>query len=206
MARRRSGATFSGRCRSSGRAGATAKRALKRAMKPGRNALPASMPPTPGQPQLLHQTVLKGPVDPLDTALRLARAGAQDLDAQLGQRPAELGHALAALGLLPGYPEHRMLVGVEGDGAAVGLEVAPQGLEVGERALRRHEAQLHEPAGRVVDEDQQGARVGAILEPAVLAAVDLDEFAQGLAAQPGLVEAPALLAGEPQAGADHPLA
>src|SRR3712207_8449722 len=60
-------------------------------------------------------------------------------------------------------------------------EVALQGLEVGERALRRHEEQPHEPAGGVVDEDEERARVGAILEPAVLAAVDLHELAQGLA-------------------------
>ena len=110
------------------------------------------------------------------------------------KRPAELGHALAALGVLPGHAEHRVLVAVEGDRAAMGLEIALQGLEVGEGALRRHEAQLHQPAGRIVDEDEQGARVGAILEPAVLAAVDLHQLAQGLAAQPRLVEAPALLA------------
>ena len=40
----------------------------------------------------------------------------------------------------------------------------------------------------------------------MLAAVDLDQLAQGLAAQPGLMEVPALLAGEPQARVDHPLA
>ena len=45
-----------------------------------------------------------------------------------------------------------------------------------------HEAQLHQPAGRIVDEDEQRARVRPILEPAMLAAVDLDELAQGFAA------------------------
>src|SRR5829696_9113021 len=96
-----------------------------------------------------------------------------------------------------GRAEYRMPVAVERDRAAMDLEVALQGLEVGEGTLRRHEAQLHEPAGRIVDEDEQRARVGAILEPAMLAAVDLHQLAQGLAAQPGLMQAPALLAREP---------
>ena len=73
-------------------------------------------------------------------------------------------------------------------------------------AFRGHEAQLHEPAGSIVDEDEQRAGLGAVLEPAMLAAVDLDQLAQGLAAQPGLMEASALLPGEPQARLDHPRA
>ena len=97
-----------------------------------------------------------------------------------------------------------MLVAVEGDRAAMGLEVALQGLEIAEGTLRRHEAQLHQSAGRIVDEHEQGAGIGAILEPAMLAAVDLDQLAQGLAAQPGLMKASALLAGEPQTRVDHP--
>ena len=147
--------------------------------------------------KLLDQAALQRPVDPLDAALRLAGVGAQDLDVGPGQRPAELRYALAALGVPLGHAEHRMPVGVEGDRASMGLEVALQGRELGERAPRAHEEQLHQPAARVVDEDQQGARVGAILVPAVLAAVDLHQLAQGLAAQPRLVEAPALLARDP---------
>ena len=122
------------------------------------------------------------------------------------QGPAELGHALTALGVLPGHTEDRMPVAVEGDRAAMGLEIALESLEIGEGALRGHEAQLHEPAGGIVDEDEQRAGLGAVLEPAMLAAVDLDQLAQGLAAQPGLMEASALLAGEPQARLDHPCA
>jgi hypothetical protein len=38
---------------------------------------------------------------------------------------------------------------------------------------RWHEAQLHELARGIIDEHQQGAGLGAILETAVLAAVDL---------------------------------
>ena len=86
------------------------------------------------------------------------------------------------------------------------LEIALQGLEVGKGTLRGHEAQLHQPAAGIVDEDQQRARLRSILEPAMLAAVDLHELAQGLAAQPWLMEAAALPAREPQAGLGHPAA
>ena len=150
-----------------------------------------------GHAHLLHQPVLQGPVDPFDPTFGLARAGAQDLDGEFGQRPAELGHALAALGVLLGHAEDGMPVAVEGNRAAMGLKIALEGLEVGKGTLRGHEPQLHELAGRIVDEDEQRAGVGTILEPAMLAAIDLDQLAQGLAAQPRLIKASALLAGEP---------
>ena len=65
---------------------------------------------------------------------------------------------------------------------------------------------MHQPAGRVVDEDQQRAGRPAVLEPAVLAAVDLHQLAQAVAAVAGLVDPPAAgLARHPQAGLAHPL-
>jgi hypothetical protein len=69
---------------------------------------------------------------------------------------------------------------VEGNGTAVGLEIPAQTVEIGRRALARHEAKLHQLTRGIVDEDQQGAGRAPILEPAVLAAVDLDQFAVGL--------------------------
>ena len=88
----------------------------------------------------------------------------------------------------------------------MGLKVALESFEVREGALGCDKAQLHQSACRVVDEDQKRAGRGAILEPAMLAAVDLHQLAQTLAPQPRLVQLPALLAGVPKAGADHPLA
>jgi hypothetical protein len=38
--------------------------------------------------------------------------------------------------------------------------------------------QLHQPAGGVVDEHQQRAHRSPVLEPGVVAAIDLDELAQ----------------------------
>jgi len=47
--------------------------------------------------------------------------------------------------------------------------------------------QLHQPPGRVVDVDQQRAARSAVLEPGMLAAVDLDQLAQAGAAKARLV-------------------
>ena len=72
-------------------------------------------------------------------------------------------------------------------------------------AFAGNEAQLHELARSVIDEDQQGAGICPVLEPAVLAAIDLDQFAVALPPKSRLMEAPALLPREPQALSHHPL-
>ena len=91
-------------------------------------------------------------------------------------------------------PEHRVLVRVEGCRAAVGDKISLQRFEVSACALARHEAQLHQAAGGIVDEDQQRATITTVLEPAMFAAIDLDQLAVTLAPQPGLMKTPALLA------------
>ena len=64
--------------------------------------------------------------------------------------------------------------------------------------------QLHQPAGRVVDEDEQRARRAAVFEPGVVAAIDLDELAQAGAAVARLVDRGSALAARlPQAGGRH---
>src|SRR3954453_2499457 len=87
------------------------------------------------QPQLLDQPVLQGRMSPLDASLGLARVGAQDLNIELRQRPPELGHAVASCRILLADPEDRMLVGVERDRFAVGLQIAPEDLKIREGAL-----------------------------------------------------------------------
>ena len=76
--------------------------------------------------------------------------------------------------------------------------------EVGRRALTRHEAKLHQLTRGIVDEDQQGARCAPIFEPAVLAAVDLDQLAVGFTPQARLMKASSLLARQLQPILDHP--
>ena len=62
------------------------------------------------------------------------------------------------------------------------FQVSVQRFEVGVRALAWHEAELHQLAGRIVDKDQQRARLATLLEPAMIA----------LAPESGLVKSPAL--------------
>jgi hypothetical protein len=69
--RSRSGPTFRGRCRSSGRRGALAERALRRSTKPRGTALARRHVRDARQPQLLDQPALERPVRPLDAALGL---------------------------------------------------------------------------------------------------------------------------------------
>ena len=158
-----------------------------------------------GQSQLLHQPVLQGLIGPLDPALRLAGVGADDVDVQRSQRAAELGQAVAGqrAGLV--HPEDGVLVAVERDGAAVSLEVAARRIEVGEGRFGVHEVQVHDPAGGVVDEHQQCAGRPAVLEPAVLRAVDLHQLSGAVPAVARLVQA-ALPLGpvHPQPGLNHP--
>ena len=160
----------------------------------------------PAQPELLDQPVLQRQVSALDAALRRRRVGAQDVDVQAAEGSAELRDSSPALGLLLVDSEHRGLVAVQRHRLAVLLEVGAHRREVGERRLRLAEQQLHQGAGCVVDEHQQGAATGALLEPLVVAAVDLDELAATRPTAPGLLD-PRLSAspGDPQAVLDHPV-
>jgi hypothetical protein len=72
-------------------------------------------------------------------------------------------------------------------------------VKVGEGRLALDKLQVHQPAGRIVDKHQQGALRPAILEPPVLAAVDLHQFANAVAPPARLMDPPSpLLAIEPQ--------
>lgn len=82
-----------------------------------------------GEAQFLHETILEGPVDPLDPAFGLTRIGAQDLDVEFGKRPSELRHAPAGAGLGLRHPKHRMLVGIRRYRATVCLQIELERLE-----------------------------------------------------------------------------
>src|SRR5215212_6703774 len=100
-----------------------------------------------------------------------------------------------------------MLVGVEGERLAVLLQIALRRLEIVKGALGGDEAKKQEEAGGIVQEHQKRARRRPILKPAVLAAVDLDQFTQAIPAMPRLMHSShPVLAPDPQAVGDHPLA
>jgi hypothetical protein len=67
-------------------------------------------------------------------------------------------------------------------------------MKIGKGRLALDKLQMHQPAGGVVNKHQQGALRPAILKPPMLAAVDLDQFANALAPRPRLVNLLALLA------------
>jgi hypothetical protein len=69
--------------------------------------------------------------------------------------------------------------------------------EIGCCTLAGNEAQLHQLARGVVDEDQQRAGLAALLERAMIAAVDLDQFAVALTPQSRLVEGSSLRTRKP---------
>ena len=148
-----------------------------------------------GQAQLLHQPVLQRLVHPLDAALRLRGVGADDVDVELGQGAAKLRHTPGpAPRALVVHAEDAVLVAVEGHRLAVALKIRAGRGEVVERGLALQEAQLHQPTGRVVDVDQERAAPTAVLEPGVLAPIDLYQLAEALAPVARLMRRPDPLA------------
>src|SRR5580700_6247397 len=89
---------------------------------------------------------------------------------------------------------------------AFGTLVVLRRAEVIERGLGDDEPQLHQSAGRVVDERQQSTCLAAVLEPAMLGTVDLHEFAQTFPPSSRLMRGGQFVAAvDPQPLRHHPL-
>ena len=101
-------------------------------------------------------------------------------------------------------PEDAVLVAVERDRLAPGFQIRAGRMEIGESRLALDKLQMHQPAGRVINEHQQGALRSTIFEPPMLAAIDLHQFADTLAPVAGLMNLLPLLAVSPNASLDHP--
>src|ERR1700746_948165 len=97
------------------------------------------------------------------------------------QCSAKLGHAVTAKGAWMVDPEDAMLVAVERDRLAPGFQISAGRLEIGKGRLAFDKLQMHQTAGRIVNKHQQGALRPAVLEPVMLAAIDLHQFANALA-------------------------
>ena len=103
-------------------------------------------------------------------------------------------------------PEHAVLVAIERNWLAPRLQIGAGRVEISKSRLALDKLQMHQLAGRIVDKHQQGALRPTILEPPVLAAVDLDQFAEALAPRARLMNPLlSLLAIKPQPVGDHPL-
>src|SRR3954449_12857705 len=134
-------------------------------MNDGRRAFPLGQAGRAGKPQLFHQAVLQRLMRPLNSALRLARIGADNLDVERVERTPELGHAVAADGSLVIDAKDAVLVAVEGDRFAPGLQISPGRMEIRERRLALDELQMDQPAGRIIDKGRRGALWPAVLQP-----------------------------------------
>src|SRR6516164_248753 len=134
----RSSPARSGRCRSLWLAGALAKRALWSAMKAGRRRClppgwphpPAAIPP-PSRGQALDQAILQRLVGALDPPFGRARIGANDVDVERVQGAAELGHPVTAKRAWMVDPKDAVLVAVECDRLAPGLQIGAGRMEIG---------------------------------------------------------------------------
>jgi hypothetical protein len=81
-----------------------------------------------------------------------------------------------------------VLVGVKRDRAPMIVQISLQRTDVGVRVLAGHEAQLHELVCGVIDEGQQRTGLATLLEPAMIAPIDLDELTVALASKSGVVK------------------
>ena len=123
------------------------------------------------------------------------------------QGPPELGHAVAAFSICLIDPEDGVLVRVEGDRTAMGCDVFMRLAQVIEGGLRGHESRMHQLAGGIIDISQKRALWATVLEPPMLGAVDLDQFAPALAVIAWLVHGRKPSAAiQPQTFLDHPFA
>jgi len=84
-------------------------------------------------------------------------------------------------------PEDGVLVAVKRHRLAVQLDVPARGFKVAEGRLGIREVQVHQPARGVINEDQQGAGRPPVFKPAMVAAINLDEFADTMPPVPRLV-------------------
>jgi hypothetical protein len=104
-------------------------------------------------------------------------------------------------------PENAVLVTVKGNGLAVCLQIGTGRPEVIECRLRGNETKLHQTTRRIVDECQQRAGLTARLEPGMLRAVDLHQFAETVPPPARLMRRrQPVTAINPQSIGDHPAA
>jgi len=119
-----------------------------------------------------YETFLPVVVPPLDFAFGLRRRGVEELDAVEVEGLAQAGEGVGDVGV-----EEGVVVHVEGQGQAVGLEDAGQEVEVSQEGFARVEACAGVEAGGVVENVQEDLFVVVVGQPGVGAGVVLPEGA-----------------------------
>jgi hypothetical protein len=75
-------------------------------------------------------------------------------------------------------PKDAVFVAVEGQWLAIALQIVSSSFTVGKEGLLRHKPQLHQLAGGIVDEHQQGTLGSPSFKPGVLRAIDLHQLSK----------------------------
>ena len=131
------------------------------------------------QPEFADQPVLEGAVHAFHAPLGLWRAGEDLFDAQFPHGPGELGWA-HRLGDMPGLAvelEDPVAITVESQGDAVAPDYPIHQQEVAPGVLLGSEESIGHRAGGVVHCQQQYESGTSVLQPAMMAAVDLQQHA-----------------------------
>ena len=89
-----------------------------------------------------------------------------------------------------GRSEDAVLVAIESQRLAPFPQIRSGRMEVVERVLGAGKAQMKQLAGRIVDEDEQGAFGATVLEPPMVRAVDLHQLTQAVALPVRLMQPP----------------
>jgi len=90
------------------------------------------------------------------------------------QGAAKLRHAITAQRALMVDAKYPVLVAEKSDRLAPGLQVRASRIEIGKGRLTFDKLEVHQAAGRIVNEHEQRGLRTTILEPPVLAAVNLN--------------------------------
>ena len=131
------------------------------------------------QPEFADQPVLEGAVHAFHASLGLWRTGKDLFDAQFPHGPGELGWA-HRLGDMPGLAvelEDPVAITVESQGDAVASDYPIHQQEVAPSVLLGSEYGIGHRAGGVVHCQQQYESGPSVLQPAMMAAVDLHQHA-----------------------------
>jgi len=138
----------------------------------------------PREVEFVDEAPLHGPIEALAAAAGLRGIGADVLDTEAVERPADLGamgaiHGAAGLG---GVKGPMGAVGIERDGQAPGGTDGMQGREHGRRGLAGPELGVEQARGRIVDDgDEDLALVRAAAQPAMGAAIEVQQLAHARA-------------------------
>ncbi len=138
-----------------------------------------------GKAEFDHKAILEGAEEAFNPTLRLRGVGPDPLDAQVAERPPDLGLARGSAELFVEgkwsagiRTKDAMAIGVHGGGKPIAAEELPEEEKVAMRIFLEAEDRAQHTPRRVInggEEDEAGA---AVLEPGMMTAIELDKEAR----------------------------